>query len=99
MSHPITRAAGAASKHARRSIPTATPIDGDRALADIRAWTQLLVARGNRLLELAVRERQENAREQRPSQIQVRGDAPSASRSAARTERGGRKHPVSKPLA
>jgi hypothetical protein len=31
--------------------------DADRALADLRAWKQLLVARGNRLLELAVRDR------------------------------------------
>ena len=32
--------------------------DADHALANIRAWTELLVARGNRLLELAVRERE-----------------------------------------
>jgi len=32
--------------------------DGDRALAGIRAWTQLLVARGNHLREVAERERE-----------------------------------------
>ena len=41
--------------------PTNASDDGDRALAEIRAWTQLLVARGNHLREVAEREREREA--------------------------------------
>ena len=35
--------------------------DADRALASIKAWNQQLVARGNRLVEIAMREREAEA--------------------------------------
>jgi hypothetical protein len=45
--------------------------DGDRALAEIRAWTQLLVARGQHLREVAEREREAlHAGAERPRQRQ-----------------------------
>jgi hypothetical protein len=51
--------------------PTNASDDGDRALAEIRAWTQLLVARGNHLREVAEREREaRHADGERPRQRQ-----------------------------
>jgi hypothetical protein len=48
--------------------------DGDRALAEIRAWTQLLVARGNHLREVAEREREAlHGDAERPRQRQRAG--------------------------
>jgi hypothetical protein len=40
------------------SATHADPSNAEHALAGIKAWNQLLVARGNRLLELAMRERE-----------------------------------------
>jgi hypothetical protein len=36
----------------------ADPSNAEHALAGIKAWNQLLVARGNRLVEIAMRERE-----------------------------------------
>ena len=41
-----------------RSSTHTNPSNEDHALADIKAWNQLLVARGNQLLERAMRERE-----------------------------------------
>jgi hypothetical protein len=53
-----------ASSNLSAHSPTHTGVsnDADHALASIKAWNQLLVARGNRLLELAMREREVLAR-------------------------------------
>lgn len=58
MSNPTSRARNARSARLQARSPSNTAADGDHALANIRAWTDMLVARGNRLLELAVRERE-----------------------------------------
>jgi hypothetical protein len=60
VSNRTSRAVSSARKQSRppSSRPSHGADNADRALADIRAWTDLLVARGNRLLELAVRERE-----------------------------------------
>lgn len=87
MSKQATRAGAAARKHPHSFTPAATAENPDRALADIRAWTQLLVARGNRLLELAVREREELARDQGSMHFEVREPAPSAAKAGDRTGR------------
>jgi hypothetical protein len=60
VSNRSTRAPGAQRKPSSLQWPTASDAadEGDRALANIRAWTDLLVARGNRLRELAARERE-----------------------------------------
>jgi len=41
-----------------RSPAHADPLNTDRASAALKAWHQLLVARGNRLIEIATRERE-----------------------------------------
>lgn len=84
MSRQATRAGNAARKHARPSTPATPAENPDHALANIRAWTQLLVARGNRLLELAVREREELGREQGSMQFTVREPAAKAGDRAGR---------------
>ena len=73
------RAARAESKHSRLQSPTPSKPadDADHALANIRAWTDLLVARGNRLVELAVREREA-----------ISGDKMNLQQSIARQDRG-----------
>lgn len=64
MSNRTSRAVSSARKQSRPQSPNSSQAadNADRALADIRAWTDLLVARGNHLLELAVRERETLAR-------------------------------------
>ena len=107
VSNRTPRAANAVSKHSRLRSPTpsSTTDDTDHALANIRAWTQLLVARGNRLLELAVRERAALAADEgglrQPIPRKDR-DAAAASSSASSHPARGRKENAgtrSKPLA
>lgn len=100
MSNPSRRPGKPGRTHSRPS-PVMGADNADRALADIRAWTQLLVARGNRLLELAVRERQEIAREQGSMRFEVRDAAPAAAKAGERRQRTGRKQATlhTRPLA
>ena len=58
VSNPTIRARNARSARLQAPSLSNTAADADHALANIRAWTDMLVARGNRLLELAVRERE-----------------------------------------
>lgn len=89
MSNRTTRS----GKPGRRHAAAATPADtADHALADIRAWTQLLMARGNRLLQLADRERADIAREQGSLRFEVSDAAPVAAKVAGRAGRAGKKH-------
>ena len=60
MSSRSTPSTTAERKRSRQqpAQPANASDDGDRALAEIRAWTQLLVARGQHLREVAERERE-----------------------------------------
>lgn len=88
--HPVSNRTTRSGNAGRQHAAVATPADtADHALADIRAWTQLLVARGNRLLQLADREREDIARERGSLRFKV-SDAAPAARVAGRSDRAGR---------
>ena len=101
MSNRTTRVASTERKRSRvqSSTPANAADNADRALASIRAWSQLLVARGNRLIQLAEKEREEG-RDQSVSR-KSRASAPARANAASRPTRVRQEHakPHAKPLA